>query len=152
MNVAPLETDRQPNAAVLGQVNLDTRVPSPVVGEEGGQQRFDGLRRCADPQHSRLAALERPGPFTDGLGLRQQSAAAPEQVVAFGRELNATPDAIEQPDVQAPLQCLDLPGERRLTEIQPGGRPGHAAGIDDGDERAQVSKVHAWLMTLEHGL
>jgi hypothetical protein len=123
-------------------VNLDTRVPASVVGEEGGQQSLDGLRRSADPEHARLSALERPCPLTDRIGVRQQPAAPPQQVFPLGRELNAAPAAIEQPDVQAGFQCLDLPAKSRLADVQPSGGPSEAASVDDGDERAQVSEVH----------
>jgi hypothetical protein len=119
-----------------------SRVPAPVAGEEGRQQSLDGLRRGPHAEHTRLSALERARSLAQRLGVRQQATAALEQILPLGRELNAAPPAIEQRNVQAGLEGLDLPRKRGLADIQPGGGPGEGAGVGDGDERAQVSEVH----------
>jgi hypothetical protein len=40
---------------------------------------------------------------------------------------------------------LDLPGGRRLAQIDPDGGPGDAAVVGDGDEGAQLMEVHRIL-------
>ena len=55
------------------------------------------LRRRAYPEHPGLTGLESARPLADRLDLAQKASAALEQVLAFGRQLNASPDQIEQP-------------------------------------------------------
>jgi hypothetical protein len=100
------------------------------------------LRRGAHPEDTGLSTFERPRPLSDGVGIRQQTTGSPQQVVTLGGDLNAPPDAIEEPDVQLVLEGTDLTRQGRLTQIQSDGGPGEAAGVDDGDEGAQVSQVH----------
>jgi len=69
------------------------------------------LRRGAHPEDTGLSTFERPRPLSDGVGIRQQTTGSPQQVVALGGDLNAPPDAIEEPDVQLVLEGVNLTNE-----------------------------------------
>ena len=100
------------------------------------------MRGGADPEHPGLSALEGPGPLGERVGVRQQSASSPQEVFALRGELDATPDPVEELDVQLGLERADLTRQRRLTQIQSGARPAESAGVDDAHEGAEVSQVH----------
>ena len=69
----------------------------PVPDKKSGSREeiLDDLRRCADPEYSGLAGLERAGALAERLSFRQQSATAPQQIFAFGGEPNAAARAVE---------------------------------------------------------
>ncbi len=45
---------------------------------------------------------------------------------------------VEQPDPERSLEPLDLPGQRRLGQIQPGGGPAVVQFLGDGDETTEL--------------
>ena len=150
VNLATLQASRQARAAVLDQMHLDAGMPSLVLRQEIDKQALDRLRRGADPEHSCLPGLERARPLAEQLDFGQQAPAAPKQVFALRRELNAATDPIEQRHSQLGFQRVDLPRERRLTQVQAGGRTRKAAGVGDGGEGAQMPEVHAAMITILH--
>ena len=91
---------------------------SPVASEKPGEQSFDGLRSGADADDSRPAALQGPGALAERVGVRQEAAGSPEHVLAFRGELDTAADPVEHPHSQSRLERVDLPRERRLTEVQ----------------------------------
>ena len=136
MDVAALEARCQPGAAVLDEVHLDAGVPPSIARKKAGEQGLHRLRGGADPEHPGLSPLEGPGPLAERVGVRQQSAGSPQEVFALRSELDATPDPVEEADVQLGLEGADLTRQRRLTQIQSGDRPAESAGVDDAHEGA----------------
>jgi hypothetical protein len=66
-------------------------------------------------------------------------AASSQQVFAFRRQLNAAADAVEQRHTQLRFQRQNLPGRRRLRQVQPGRRAAESAVVGNGDEGAENS-------------
>jgi hypothetical protein len=89
-------------------VNLDAGVAPPVECQEARQDRLDRLGGGADPDHAGVPTLEGARPLAQRLGVGQQAAAPPEQILAFRRELHAPPDPIEELHAQRGLERPDL--------------------------------------------
>ena len=66
--------------------------------------------------------------LADRLGVAKEASAVQEQVLACGRQLNATPDQIEQPHAQFRFERTELSGNGGLAEVDPAGRPAQSAG------------------------
>jgi hypothetical protein len=96
----------------------------------------------AYPEHPGLTGLERARAFADCLGVDQEAAALLEEIFPCGRQSNAAPDQIEQPDTQFRLERMELSRNGRLAEVDPAGRPAHSPRIGYGDKRLQVTQVH----------
>jgi hypothetical protein len=143
MNIATFEAGGQTNATVLHEMDLNRRVPAPVLGQKIRQRVLDDLWRGTDPKYSGLARFEQARAFTERVGFRQQVTAAPEQVFTLRRELDAATDAVEQWHAQFGFQRMNLPGKRRLAQIHAIGTAGETAGVGNADKGAQVTKVHA---------
>ena len=69
-------------------------------------------------------------------------------VVNIGPEMFAQTmtDAVEKRHTEFRFQSVNLPGSRRLTEVQAAARPGKAAVLRNADEGPQLSKVHVPIM------
>ena len=65
-----------------------------------------------------------------------------EQILARCRQAEPAPDPIEEPQAEVVLQGEDLPGQCRLAHVQARRGTRHAPGLDDRDERAQVTQLH----------
>ena len=72
-------------------------------------------------------------------------AAALEQHLAGGRELDAARGAVEQRLAELGLEAADLLRERRLRDVQPLGGAAEVPLLGDGDEVAQVPELHVTL-------
>ena len=51
--------------------------------------------------------------------------------------------ALQEPHAQVCFQRLDLAAERRLTQVQPLGRPPEGEFLGDSDEGAKQTRVHS---------
>jgi hypothetical protein len=151
-NLAALESGPQIGASILQQLNFDAGMPPSKTAQKICERILDHLRRSADPQDSSLTFLQRTRSLSEHGGIRQELAAAPEQVFAFRRELDPSPDAVEQRNAQLGLQCMDLSRGGRLTQIEAPGCPVNSTGIHDGDEGTQVAQVHLKSMLFVHRL
>jgi hypothetical protein len=142
VNVAALEAARQQRTPLLDQMDLNARVTALIGGQEIRKHALDHLRRRAHPKCPRLTGFEGPCALAERVGFRQETAAAAQQIFALQGELNASADAIEQGHAELGFEGVDLPRKSRLTDIEARRSASDAAGIDDGDEGAQVAKVH----------
>src|SRR5262245_55711156 len=123
-------------------MDLNRRVPAPVLGQKIRQHVLDDLWRGTDPKYSGLARFEQARALAERVGFRQQAATAPQQVFTLRRQLDAATDAVEQWHAQFGFERVNLPGKRRLAEIHSIGSAGETAGIGNADEGAQVAKIH----------
>ena len=123
-------------------MDLDAGVALAVTRQKIRQQILDHLRSGANPQHSDFSALERARPLAERLRVRQQPAAAHQQVLALRRQPHAASDPREQPQTQFILKRLDLPRRGRLGQIEPRGRARNTGIVGDRDEGAEEPEVH----------
>ena len=72
----------------------------------------------------------------------QDLAAALEQHLAGGRELDAARGPVQQRLAELGLEAADLLRERRLRDVQALGGAAEVPLLGDGDEVAQVSELH----------
>src|SRR5262245_42152023 len=131
-------------------MHLDVGMPGLILRQKIDHQTLDRLWCGADPQHAGLPCPQRARPLAKGFNIGQELAAAPEQILALRRELNAATDAVEQRHAQLRLQCVDLSRERRLAQIQPRRRASKSADIHNGCEGAQVAEVHGAMIIVLH--
>src|ERR1051326_5564851 len=106
------------------------------------QGAFKYLWRSPHAQNTGISLLAGAGPLDQRLRIRQETATPSEQIFAFGSELHASPDPVEQRHAEFAFESVDLARNRRLAEIQPSCRPMDAAGVDDCDEGAEVAELH----------
>ena len=83
MNIAALEVTGQTGAPVLDEMDLDPGVTALVVHQEAREQTLDHLGCGANPEHSRLPALQCARPLAERVGVRQQAAGPSKQILAF---------------------------------------------------------------------
>ena len=150
MNVATFEPAIQPDAAILHEMDLHVRMAAAVPGQKIRQQVLDHLRRGANPQYSGLATLEQARPLADGFDLCQHTTEPPQEVFALRCQLDTAADTVEQLHPQLGFEPLDLPGGRRLGQVQPGGGASEPAMIGNCDKRAQVRQVHFGHIPIFH--
>ena len=129
-------------AAAFKQADFDARMTPQIAHQEWGKKILDHLWGGADAQRSHLPAFKSTRPLADQVGIRQQAATAPEQVLSRRCQPDAPADAIEELQVQFVLQRADLPRRRRLRQVQPLGGAREPAVVDDGNESAQVAELH----------
>ena len=63
-------------------------------------------------------------------------------MLSLTRDSHPTANAIEQPDPKILFELADLSPEGWLAHPKPRGCLGEAPGVGDGDEVAEVPKVH----------
>jgi len=100
------------------------------------------LGAAADPQRAGLAGSQRARTLAERFGVLQETAAAPQQILAFGCQFDPAADAIEQRNPKLGLERLDLAGRGRLTQAQMFVSRGKASGFRNDDEGVQLSKIH----------
>jgi hypothetical protein len=142
MDIAALQAIRNAGSAILDQFDLHGRVFAPEGRKEIGEDRLHVLGTAADPQRTGLAGSQRAGALAERFGVLQQTAAAPQQVLAFGCHFDPAADAIEQGNPELGLEGLDLARRGRLAQAQLLLRGGKASRFCNDHERAQLSKVH----------
>jgi len=142
LDFAPLEAARQAGTTILDQLHLDAGMTSSIAHQERREQSLDVLWRRRHSQQSGLSALESTRPVAERIRLRQQATPAPKEVLAFGRELNAASDAIEQANSKLGLEGVDLTGERRLRDAHPIGRAREGPSLGDCHEIPEVPQFY----------
>src|SRR5262245_29850228 len=90
------------------------------------------------------AVRQRPRTLHERLGLCEDVAAPREQVLAGGRQLDATADTIEQTNAEFGLEILDLARERGLADVHAQRRLRDAAHPGDTHKVAQMPEFHCW--------
>jgi hypothetical protein len=93
----------------------------------------------AYPEHPGLTGLEGPRSLADRLNIDQEATAPLEQVLACGRQLDATPDQVKQSNTQFRLERMELSGNGRLAEINAASRPAQSSGIGNAHKGPQVA-------------
>ncbi len=117
----------------MGSVERHKMLRQPVAGD-----RLARLDRKGAPLQ---AAEIVEGPLgschagQDGSGIHQ------EQGAGFG-QLDAAPDAVEQPGAVTRLKRSDRGAGRRLCKVQRLGRARHMLALGDGDKDAKLFKRH----------
>ena len=137
-----LQEIQQPDAAFFGELDLDPGAVAAVAFEEPGQDALHRLGRGADPKHSHAPAPQGTRSLAHRLRLRQHVAAVPQQVLALGRELDATADSIEEQDAELPLQVADLAREGRLAHMDALRGPRDALLLRNVDEIPEMAELH----------
>ena len=133
---------QQPHAAFLGELNLDSGAQASVAREEAGQDALRCLRRGPDSKHSHDAPGQSTSTLANRLRLCQDVATVSQQILALGRELDATTDSIEELHSELRLQVADLAREGRLADVDVLGGPRDAALLGDAHEIAEMPKLH----------
>jgi hypothetical protein len=121
VNIAARKALRHSVTTFFHEVNFDAGMAAPVPGDEFREEILHDLRCRADAEYSSRASLERACALAKRLGFRQKPAAAPKEVLAFGREPDAAANAIEERHAELRFERVDLPGQGRLAQMQ-GGR------------------------------
>jgi len=142
VNVATLEVIRNAGAAILDQVDIHGGMPAPKSRQEIGEHRLHVLSAAANPQRAGFSGSQRACALAERLGVLQEPAAAPQQVLAFGCQFDPAADTIEQGNPKLGLESLDLARRSRLAQAQMFMSGGEASGFRNDDERTQLSKIH----------
>jgi hypothetical protein len=101
------------------------------------------LRSGAQPEHSHLPGFECACSLAKRFGFAQEASTALKQVLAFGCQLEAAADAVEQGHAQFDLEVMELTGGGGLGHVESSGRTRDAARLGNLDECAEVTKIHA---------
>ena len=143
MNVAALQAIRNAGAAIFDQTRYPRRG---ALRRKAGRKLASTVSICWVLQPIRsapaLPALQRARTLTEQFGVLQQTAAAPQQILAFGCQFDPAADAIEQGNPELGLERLDLAGRRRLAQAQLLMSDGKASGFRNDDERTELSQIH----------
>jgi len=123
------------------QLQLDHGVRGAKAPDDLGQH---AVQRGGD-EADRQAALDLADPLghrgqLGGLG-QQLAGMRVEEAAGLG-ELERPAAALEQQHPQVILQLLDLPGQRRLGDVQALGRAREVQLLGDGNEVTQVTQFH----------
>ena len=119
--------------------HLDQGVAAAVVGKNVGQERFRVVVRNSEPNRAPQALARQCGERA-----RFDLDHAPrkfDQPLALLREPGAAAVLDEQGAAQLLLEPADMHRDRGLRLVHPLGRLGERAGIDDGEEGAQLVGV-----------
>ena len=139
---SPFHARPQSMWAVLDEAHFDTGMPTLMANQEGRQQSFQGERRNADTDDPLVAASERSGALAKRGSVGEDLAATNEKVFTFPRQDQPSARAIEQRHAELDLEISNLPGERRLTDIEAACGTRDAAGVGNSDEVAKVPQFH----------
>jgi hypothetical protein len=142
LDVTPLQSGNESGSTVFRDVNFNAWMALPVPRQKTGEHCLDHGRCRANPDYPGVPRFEREGSLAQGLGVGKQLTAAPEQVFAFARQSDTATDAIEQLHTEFGFQHLDLPGSRRLAQVEACRGPGDATSVGNCDEGAQLVQVH----------
>ena len=118
------------------QADLDLRMTGAERHQPAGQPiAGDGLAG-RDQQHAarQLAQFRQPEPCR--LGTRQHRARLAEEQASRSGQLDAAPDAVEQPDPDPVFQRADRMADRRLGQVERPGGPGHVLPLGNRHEHA----------------
>ena len=121
------------------QVHRDSRITRPQAREH----RHNHMR--AVRRHFQAPGQQLPVGLQHRLCFFGQAEHGPGDRRQFGalfRQLHPSRGAAQQADLVVLLQRLDVPGDRRLTDEQPCGRPGKAALAGHGVESTQLKQIH----------
>src|SRR5262249_15129671 len=141
MEVTVFDELVQADTAVFRQPDIDARTRTLKHGQKVSQDALYRLRRCPDVQDAGHATRQRPRTLDERLRLYEDVAAPREQVLAGGRQLDATADPIEEPDAEFGLEILDLAGECGLADVHAQRRLRDAAHLGDTHEVAQMPEL-----------
>src|SRR5262245_55822115 len=89
-----------------------------------------------------MSALQRPCALSDGVCILQETAAPPQQILAFRGQLHAAANAVEQGNSKIGFERLNLARGGRQAQIQSSLCACQTSGIDYGDESAKLTKIH----------
>ena len=103
-----------------------------AIGGGGGE---------AEADHSALPPRRPAGDALRILGRRDHPVRLRHEGASGGGQAHRPGGAFQQRDAQRLLQHLDLPGERRLRQIQPRGGPAEMQFLGHRDEAAGVSQI-----------
>ena len=118
------------------------------LAQGGGERGEQSVRRGAgeaDGEAAVLAAGGTAGVLERGVDGGEDLAAAFEQHLAGGRELDAAGRPVQQRLAEFGLEAADLLREGWLGDVQPRGGAAEVALLGDGDEVAQVSELHGFI-------
>lgn len=113
-----------------------------VAVQKGREQPFDRFGRRGNAQHVDIAPSKLPRPVTQRRGVTQQVPAFSEKLLAPRAEEQTPPDPLEQRKAQFQLQADDLPGQRRLGNVEDLRGFRHAALLGDSHKCADAFQVH----------
>jgi hypothetical protein len=104
--------------------------------------------KIASSSSARICAAQEAGHLVELVAQPVDLAQHPPRVVEderpFGRQLDAAAGPREERDAELGLQAAELLRDRGLCEVQLLAGPRERAVARDGDDRSEVSKLHAW--------
>ena len=100
-----------------------------------------GVALRADADDAAAIAGEPPDVVFGALDLAEHAPRRLEHATAGGGEHHPAPEPHEQRRAQPRLNVAQLMAQRRLRQVQPRRRRGHAAGIGDPGDEPQVANL-----------
>ena len=145
--------DRQLERALLERAEQLARAEHADLELDAGRPRDEALELGAEPGrpdrpehgHAQRDAAQGAvvlGDVDDGVAELGERAQAREQDLAEGGELGPAAVAVEQRAVELGLELLDRFGQGGLRDVAALGRAREVAGVDDGQEVADLVQLH----------
>jgi len=144
VELAVLKPRRKSRTSILDNADFHTWMAPAMSCQKTGELRLDHGRSGTDPDLAGVPALQCPRSVAEGVGFCHDLAPAPKQVFTFRRQPDAATDTVEQEHSQFGFQDLDLSRSSGLAQVEPYRCSGDTAGIGNGEEGAQLMKVHAY--------
>ena len=146
---APSEEVDERSRVRFAEGDAQARIAAVEIGEDAGQAPFRQRLKCrAETDRAAPAAGEGLHLLGGALGLEQDSAGAHGETLAGFRQPSGPRTAFQQRHAQLPLEAPDLLREGGLSHMQPAGGGGKAHRVGDGEEVAEVSKLHSYSANL----
>lgn len=124
-------------ARSFGDPDLNLWKALRIAVQELRQHAFDVLRRACDLQDAGISMPEQLRLLLYGTGAIQQHTTARQQLLAFSRQQEPTPDAVEKPQAEFVLEIDDLTRQRGLCD------PQVQTALETVPSSATVTKVRA---------
>ena len=134
---------KQIGADRLAQFDLHVGKARGIAMQERRKDAVDHLRGGRDLQDAGVGAPQQLGSLAERVHRAQDVAAIGEQSLAFAGQDQPSANAIEQPDSELCLEIIDLAGQCGLRDSQAKRRLRDRSLFGNGDERSQVSQIHA---------
>ena len=127
----------------LVQLDLDVRGGGAEALHDPGDDRQQRRADEVDPQPAGLPGVDPPRGLNGAVELCQQLPGVAQERLARRGQLHPPSGAGQQLAAELVLELADLLAQRRLGDVQPGGRAAEVQLLGDGHEVAQLAQLDA---------